>query len=216
MIDKLHYISQGNQTSSQLNAIKNALDAGCGWIQLRIKNQPEAAILKCALEAARLCEKYKARLIINDHPHIALESGAYGVHLGLNDMEIKKAREIIGKEMIIGGTANTFEHIRQRVNEGADYIGLGPYRFTTTKQNLSPVIGLEGYNLIMQQMLDSSIRIPVIAVGGITLPDISLIMQAKVYGVAISGALTDSPDKKKTVEDIYRLAGDTKPDVIKN
>lgn len=216
MIDKLHYISQGNETSSQLDTIKNALDAGCGWIQLRIKNQPERVILKSALEAAKLCEKYKARLIINDHPHIALESGAYGVHLGLNDMEIEKAREITGKEMIIGGTANTFEHIRQRVNEGADYIGLGPYRFTTTKQNLSPVIGLEGYKLIMQQMLDSNIRIPVIAIGGITLPDIPLIMHAKVYGVAISGALTNNPDQKKIVEDIYRLVRDTQPDAIKN
>ncbi|WP_276361332.1 thiamine phosphate synthase [Daejeonella sp. H1SJ63] len=216
MIDKLHYISQGKETSSQLDAIKNALDAGCGWIQLRIKNQPESVILKSALEAAKLCEKYKARLIINDHPHIALESGAYGVHLGLNDMGIAKAREIIGKEMIIGGTANTFEHIRQRVNEGADYIGLGPYRFTTTKQNLSPVIGLEGYKLIMQQMFDSNIKIPVIAIGGITLPDISLIMQAKVYGVAISGALTNNPDKKKTIEAIYRLVGNTGSEVIKN
>ena len=216
MIDKLHYISQGNQISSQLDAIKNALDAGCGWIQLRIKNQPEREILKSALEAAKLCEKYKARLIINDHPLIAMESGAYGVHLGLSDMGIEKAREITGKEMIIGGTANTFEHIRQRVNEGADYIGLGPYRFTTTKQNLSPVIGLEGYKLIMQQMLDSNIRIPVIAIGGITLQDISLIMQTEVHGVAISGALTNNPDQKKIVEAIYRLVRDTQADTIKN
>ena len=167
-------------------------------------------ILKCAIEARKLCEKYKAKLIINDHPYIAIESGADGIHLGLNDMEIKRAREIVGKEMIIGGTANTFEHIRQRVNEEADYIGLGPYSFTTTKQNLSPEIGLEGYKLIMQQMLDSNIKLPVIAIGGIRLHDISLIIQTQVHGVAISGALTNVAYQKKTVADIYRLIADTK------
>ena len=210
MIDRLHYISQGNQISSQLDSIKNALNAGCRWIQLRIKNEPESVILKCAIEARKLCEKYKAKLIINDHPYIAIESGADGIHLGLNDMEIKRAREIVGKEMIIGGTANTFEHIRQRVNEEADYIGLGPYSFTTTKQNLSPEIGLEGYKLIMQQMLDSNIKLPVIAIGGIRLHDISLIIQTQVHGVAISGALTNVAYQKKTVADIYRLIADTK------
>ncbi|HCN83233.1 MAG TPA: thiamine phosphate synthase, partial [Sphingobacteriaceae bacterium] len=80
----------------------------------------------------------------------------------------------------------------------------------------SPVIGLEGYKLILQQMLDSNIRIPVIAIGGITLQDISLIMQTKVHGVAISGALTNNPDQKKIVEAIYRLVRDTQPDAIKN
>lgn len=194
MIDKLHYISQETENISHLDAIKKTLIAGAKWIQLRVKNKPEEAILELAIKANALCKTYGARLIVNDHPQIALKAEAYGLHLGLTDMPIAEARSIVGNQMIIGGTANTFEHVKQRVAEGADYIGLGPYRFTTTKQNLSPIIGLEGYEAIMKQVSVSGISTPIIAIGGIELADISLIMTTGVHGVALSGALTNAPD----------------------
>lgn len=205
MIDQLHYISQEKEGVSHLTSIKKALDAGCKWVQLRIKNESELVILKNAVEASKLCRDYAAKLIINDYPHIALESGADGIHLGLNDMEIKKARELLGSQMIIGGTANTFEDIRQRASEGVDYIGLGPYRFTATKKNLSPILGINGYKRIMENMRDNNITIPVIAIGGIRPEDIPLIMQTEVHGIAMSGAITNIPDQKSMVEEIYRL-----------
>jgi thiamine-phosphate pyrophosphorylase len=204
MIDKLHYISQQPQNGSHLTAIKQALEAGCKWIQLRVKNQPADVILEYAIEANRLCNQYGAKLIVNDHPQIALKAGAYGVHLGLQDMPVSQARDIVGEKIIIGGTANTFQHIKQRVAEGADYIGLGPYRFTATKQNLSPILGLQGYNIIMQQMQDAGIRIPVIAIGGILADDVSAIMQAGLYGVAISGAITFADNQQQAVKQIYQ------------
>lgn len=194
MIDKLQYISQNPSGGTHLDAIKEVLDAGGKWIQLRIKDQPEADILDFALKANALCGDYGARLIVNDHPHIAVQAGAYGVHLGLQDMPIREARAIAGNRMIIGGTANTFEHIVQRVADGADYIGLGPYRFTRTKQNLSPVLGLKGYESIMKEVAQAGIRIPVVAIGGIEQADVSLLMKTGVYGVAVSGALTNHTD----------------------
>jgi thiamine-phosphate pyrophosphorylase len=203
MIDKLHYISQQPQNGSHLTAIKQALEAGCKWVQLRVKNQPADVILEYAIEANRLCNQYGAKLIVNDHPQIALKAGAYGVHLGLQDMPVSLARDIVGEKIIIGGTANTFQHIKQRVAEGADYIGLGPYRFTATKQNLSPILGLQGYNIIMQQMQDADIRIPVIAIGGILAEDVATIMQAGLYGVAISGAITFANNQQQAVKQIY-------------
>lgn len=204
MIDKLHYISQQPKNGSHLTAIKQALEAGCKWVQLRVKNQPADVILEYAIEANRLCNQYGAKLIVNDHPQIALKAGAYGVHLGLQDMPVSQARDIVGEKIIIGGTANTFQHIKQRVAEGADYIGLGPYRFTATKQNLSPILGLQGYHIIMQQMQDADIRIPVIAIGGILAEDVATIMQAGLYGVAISGAITFADNQQQAVRQIYQ------------
>jgi len=112
MIDKLHYISQQPENGSHLTAIRKALEAGCKWIQLRVKNQPDDVILEYAMEANRLCKQTGAKLIINDHPEMALKAGAYGLHLGLQDMPVSRARDIVGKQMIIGGSANTFQHIR--------------------------------------------------------------------------------------------------------
>jgi thiamine-phosphate pyrophosphorylase len=205
MIDKLHYISQETENLGHLDAINKTLIAGAKWIQLRVKNKPEELILELAIKANALCKAYGAKLIVNDHPLIALKAEAYGLHLGLTDMPIAEARSIAGEQMIIGGTANTFEHVKQRAAEGADYIGLGPYRFTNTKQNLSPIIGLQGYEAIMEQVALSGITTPIIAIGGIELNDISLIMTTGVHGVALSGALTNANDPAAELAQMYSV-----------
>jgi len=192
MIDKLHYISQQPENGTHLTAISNALEAGSKWVQLRLKD---------AIEANILCKQYGAKLIVNDHPDIARKAGAFGVHLGLQDMSITEARRIVGNKMIIGGTANTFQHIEQRIAEGADYIGLGPYRFTTTKQKLSPILGWDGINAIMQKL--GSAHIPIIAIGGILPDDITAIMETGVHGVAVSGAITNAANRAKVVNQMY-------------
>lgn len=204
MIDQLHYISQQPENGSHLTAIKQALEAGCKWIQLRVKNTPNHIVLKYAIESNELCKNFDARLIINDYPEIALSSGAYGVHLGLQDMSIKEARKIVGSKMVIGGTANTFEHIRQRAAEGADYIGLGPFRFTPTKKNLSPLLGLSGYQSILEQVQFANIGVPIIAIGGLVLEDIIPLMQVGVYGVAVSAALTTASNRSEIVKEAYQ------------
>lgn len=204
MIDKLHYISQQPENGSHLTAISQALEAGCKWVQLRVKNQPADVILEFAIEANRLCNQHGAKLIVNDHPEIALKAGAYGVHLGLQDMSVAQARRIVGQKMIIGGTANTFQHVQQRVAEGVDYIGCGPYRFTTTKEKLSPILGLEGFKAIVKQMRDAHITVPVIGIGGVLPEDISSLMDAGLYGAAVSGAITKAQDRKAVVKYIYQ------------
>ena len=193
-IDKLHYISQAAVQGSHLEAIKNVLDAGCKWVQLRVKEQSQEVILGLAMEANSLCKQYQAKLIVNDYPEIAFRSAAFGVHLGLDDMPVHQAREILGKEKCIGGTANTFEDILLRAAEGVDYIGLGPFRFTTTKKNLSPILGLDGYKRLMHQVVEAGITIPIIAIGGIDMPDIAVILETGIYGVAVSGLLTKETD----------------------
>lgn len=207
MIDRLQYISQPSAEGSHLASIRKALGADCRWIQLRIKDEPAERILPQALQAAELCRQFGARLIINDHPDIAVKVNAYGLHLGLDDMPVPEARKLTGKQLVIGGTANTLRDIEQRVAEGVDYIGLGPFRFTTTKKKLSPILGIEGYTRIMEQVRQRGIQVPVIAIGGIEAADIPAIMTTGIYGVALSGAITRSTNGQVLVKEIVQSLG---------
>ncbi len=204
MINRLHYISQISRNGTYLTAIENALNAGCKWIQLRMKDQSLDLVLDTALLARKLCNQHQAKLVINDHPQIALAAKADGLHLGLLDMCVTDARKIVGNQMIIGGTANTLEHILQRVAEGVDYIGLGPFRFTKTKRNLSPILGLEGYQSLIAELNKREVEVPIIAIGGIEQADIIAVMKTGVYGVAVSGAITFAENRKDVVAEIYQ------------
>ena len=202
MFSKLQYISQGETAATQLKNINEALDAGCTWVQLRFKNAEEYELKTTAEEVKKICDTYSATFIINDHPLIAKAVDADGVHLGLTDMLINEAVEIVGIDKIIGGTANTLQDVLERVKEGCSYIGLGPFRFTTTKEKLSPVLGLEGYKNIMDELKQRNIDIPIYAIGGILTEDIPFILQTGVYGLAISGIITHHPNKKELVKEI--------------
>ena len=202
MFSKLQYISQGETAAIQLKNINEALDAGCNWVQLRFKNAKENELKTTAEEVKKLCKTYTATFIINDHPVIAKEVDADGVHLGLTDMKISEAKNIIGANKILGGTANTLQDVLQRVEEGCNYVGLGPLRFTTTKARLSPVLGLDGYKNIIDELKQRNIELPVYAIGGILAEDISSILQTGIYGIAISGIITHHPNKNELVKEI--------------
>ncbi|OXB05976.1 thiamine phosphate synthase [Flavobacterium pectinovorum] len=200
MYHKLQYISQGNTIEEQLYNIHQALDAGCDWIQMRFKNQTAKDTFALAEAVKFLCEEYLANFIVNDNLYLAQQIAADGVHLGLTDMNIAEARAILGNTKIIGGTANTFEDIQNHVKNGCDYIGLGPFRFTKTKEKLSPVLGLSGYLQIMQKLQTNQIKIPVYAIGGIDLKDIDPLIATGIHGIAVSGMITESDEKTKTIQ----------------
>jgi thiamine-phosphate pyrophosphorylase len=202
MYNKLQYISQGNTIEDQVRNIHQALDAGCDWIQMRFKNQTEKDSFILAEEIKLLCEKYLASFIINDNLYLAQQINADGVHLGLSDMKIDEARTILGAEKIIGETANTFEDIQNHVKNGCNYIGLGPFRFTNTKEKLSPILGLSGYFEILQKMKKNKIEVPVYAIGGITLKDINPLMETGIHGIAVSGIITESDEKKILIQQL--------------
>lgn len=204
MIDRLYFISQQNTEDSHMTSIRRALDAGCRLIQLRVKNQSPESMLDQAFQARLLCTAYGACFMINDFPEIARTTGADGVHLGFHDPSLLAASTFLGSDFIIGGTANTYEDILQRVAEGADYISVGPFRFTTTKQNLSPIIGLEGYRIMMAKLRADGIETPIIAVGGILADDVPELLEAGVYGFAFSGTITRSENPAATVGQIQQ------------
>lgn len=190
----IQFISHYTDTISYLDSIRLALEGGCRWVQLRMKDATDEEMLPVALEAQRLCREAGATFIIDDHVELVKKIHADGVHLGKMDMPIAEARKILGAEYIIGGTANTFEDVQAHYEAGANYIGCGPFRFTTTKKKLSPVLGLEGYRSIVSQMRSAGIDLPIVAIGGITAEDIPAIMQTGVTGIALSGTVLRASD----------------------
>lgn len=205
MYNKLQYISQGQSANEQLENIQVVLDAGCPWVQLRFKNAEFKELIQLAEKVRKLCSGYKATFIMNDHVNIAKIVDADGVHLGLLDSCIHDARNILGNKKIIGGTANTFQDVSQRISEKCDYVGLGPFRFTKTKEKLSPILGKDGIASVMKKLQESSKHIPIFAIGGIMISDVSEIMSAGVYGIAVSGGITQHENKKDLIKQFNLL-----------
>jgi len=205
MYSKLQYISNGNTFEDQLISIQNALDSGCDWIQMRFKSSNEIAVMKLAEETKTLCSLYRATFIVNDFIKVAKKVDADGVHLGLKDHSIETSRLILEPNKIVGGTANTFADVQSRIVSGCDYIGLGPFRYTATKSNLSPILGLEGYESILNKLNELNISIPIYAIGGITQDDIEDIMNTGIHGIAVSGLITNCHFPKQTVEQLKNL-----------
>lgn len=188
----IQFITHSNERYDHVEGAKLALQGGCRWIQLRMKDAMKIDFLRAAKKIRRLCDEYHATFILDDHVEWVGLTGADGVHLGKNDMPVDEARKMLGRNRIIGGTANTFEDVERLSRQGADYIGCGPFRFTTTKKNLSPVLGLEGYRSITAQMKAHDILLPIVAIGGILHQDIPAIMQTGVTGIAVSGAILNA------------------------
>lgn len=185
----VYYISQGKTPNDHLQNIKKMVDAGVNWVQLRIKGSSANEILDIAQKAKEYCHENQVVFIINDDIQIAKLLNSDGVHLGREDESPQTAKELLGNKKIIGGTANTWDDCQKLIQMRVDYIGLGPFRFTLTKEKLSPILGIEGFRAIMNKLKGSKIDIPVIAIGGIRLEDIEELVEIGISGVALSGFL---------------------------
>ncbi len=201
----VQFIAHSTARYSYVESARLALEGGCRWIQLRMKEASTDDILAAAAEIAPLCRKAGATFILDDHVELVEPTGADGVHLGKNDMPIAEARQLLGATKIIGGTANTFDDVLSHASAGANYIGCGPFRFTTTKKNLSPILGLKGYSHIVEQMRKHGINLPIVAIGGITFDDIPHILQTGVTGIALSGSILRADDPIAEMRRIVEL-----------
>jgi thiamine-phosphate pyrophosphorylase len=136
-----------------------------------------------------VCRNYGARCLINDSFEVAAASGADGVHLGATDPNPQQAREILGTTAIIGVTAHNSAEAAAALALPVDYIGVGPYRFTTTKHDLSPLLGLSGVVRLCSEIKSARPELLVVAVGGVTFEDCPALQAGGIDGVAMSGAL---------------------------
>ena len=171
---------------SHADQTRTLLAAGARWIQLRMKNAGPAAWLATAREVVAACRAAGATCIINDSIEIALASEADGVHLGKLDGDWAAARSRLGPDRILGGTVNDADAARRAAACGAlDYVGIGPWRFTSTKKNLAPVLGPEGIAPLLP-LLDG---LPAWVIGGIHPDDLPAIRALGARGVAVSSSL---------------------------
>ncbi len=172
---------------SLYECVKEALDGGVTMVQLREKNMEYEELKKEAFEIKKLCMEYKVPFIINDNVRLALETDADGVHLGQSDMEIEEARRILGKDKIIGATAKTVEQAITAMEQGADYLGSGAVFGSSTKKDAVTM------SFDMLENICKSVAIPVVAIGGINLSNVSKLDGTGIKGVAvISGILTET------------------------
>lgn len=190
----VQFITHQTKTISYEESALLALKGGCKWIQLRMKDASDEEVETLARRLKDKCREFDAVFVIDDRVELVKKIEADGVHLGKNDMPVDEARRFLGEGFLIGGTANTIEDVRRIHRASADYIGCGPFRFTETKKNLSPVLGLAGYEEIMKTMRNEAITIPLCAIGGITLTDVASIMSVGVDGIAVSGAVLNAAD----------------------
>lgn len=201
----LQFITHRNDRYDEITGTRAVLEGGCRWVQLRMKDAPDEEFLRVGREVGRLCRQYGATFLLDDRVQLVTELGADGVHLGKNDMPPREARMLLPAGTIIGSTANTFEDIERAAAAGADYIGLGPFRFTETKRNLSPILGLEGYREIFTRCRAAGITLPVVAIGGITAADIAQILATGATGIALSGALLGAADPTEETRKIVDI-----------
>lgn len=187
IIPKLHYISQGNSPKEHLENIQKACSSGAELVQLRLTNVSDKKYLKLAEEAREITSHFQTRLIINDNYKIAKTVKADGVHLEASEVCPTVVRDYLFSWQMIGSTANTLQDCETLISKDVDYIGLGPFRFTATKEHLPTILGLSGYSAIMD-VLDT--KTPIIGVGGITTDDVADILATGISGLAVSGAIT--------------------------
>ena len=203
---KLQFITHYTEKYSYIDSARIALEGGCRWIQLRMKDADASTLEETALIVQKMCKDYGATFIIDDHVLLTKKIKADGVHLGKDDMPIAEARRLLGDSFIIGGTVNSLDDVRATLQSATpDYFGCGPFRFTSTKKNLAPILGHEGYRNIIREMKEGGIRIPLVAIGGIRKEDIPELMADGVHGIALSSSILRAENPVEEMKGICKL-----------
>ncbi len=185
----LQFITNSPTVAGTVLQARQALDGGCRWVQVRMKDAADSDVADAVREILPLCNSVGATLIVDDRVGLVASTGTHGVHLGQHDMSPCEARKLLGADKIIGFTVNNLEHAERTVTEPIDYIGMGPWRFTATKQKLAPVLGAEGIRRIISYLRAADVRVPIVAIGGITVDDIPAVLATGATGVAVSGEI---------------------------
>ncbi len=177
---------------------------GVKLIQFRDKLMNTKELFQTAKKMKIICEKYKAKLIINDRVDIAMLSGADGVHLGKDDMSVKDVRKLLGKNKIIGGTAHSLKEAIDAEKDGADYVGYGHIFPTQTKLKSDKPKGISK----LKEVVDK-VSIAVYAIGGIIHSNIEEVLSTGVYGVAVSGGIINTKNVKSSVRNFLRILNES-------
>lgn len=193
----IQFITDGNSVEVIIDQARKALAGGVRWIQLRMKDATPDEIKSVASVIVPMCHETEATVIVDDHVELVEACGFDGVHLGKCDMEPRKAREILGSDRIIGFTVNSADDAMLAKTYPIDYVGVGPFRFTSTKKKLAEILGIEGISEIIKIL---GREIPSVVIGGITVEDIAVVKSAGACGVAVSGAIAHAGDVQSAAD----------------
>jgi len=192
------YVITDRRLKPEVESVKEALEGGATSIQLRIKNAPTREMIEIGKEIRKLTEEYDALYFVDDRVDVALATNADGVQLGLEDMPISLARDI-APNLVIGASVYSLEEALHAEKEGADYLGAGSVFPTSTKKDVR-VIGIEGLRRIVE-----SVKIPVVAIGGINHENVKEVLKTGVDGVAVISAIMGAENVKKATEEMRRI-----------
>lgn len=187
------------QRASLSDTVRMVLDAGVRWIQYREKELSRREIYRNAELLRKITTEYDATFIVNDHADIALAVDADGVHLGQDDLPLEHARKIM-KDKIIGISTHDLGQAEEAEKGGADYIGFGPIFATTTKEKADPPRGTE-----MLQEICKAIKIPVVAIGGINVGNLSEVLHAGAAAVAVASGILRADDVPARVREFVKI-----------
>lgn len=201
-IGRLHVLTDTALQSrfSHVDLAEMALDGGADVIQYRQKEGSTRQLIETAVRMRHVCEKKGAAFIVNDRIDVAIAAKADGVHLGQSDFPIPLARELLGKDRIIGGSASTLEEALQCLKDGADYVGFGPVFPTGSKADAGPVSGLEALRAIVER-----IPLPIIAIGGIGPENAPQVIRTGVHGIAVISAVCCQDDPTDATRRLAKL-----------
>ena len=176
--------------------VKEALDGGVTFLQLREKQIDSELFLQEAQELKELCKQYQVPFVINDDVELALKVDADGVHVGQSDMEAGDVRKKLGKDKIIGVSAQTLEQAVMAEKHGADYLGVGAV-FPTSSKDDAQEVDYETLKAICQ-----AVQIPVIAIGGINTQNVDRLKGSGICGVAVISAIFAQEDIKEAAKEL--------------
>ena len=193
------WLGPGERLAEPVEAL---LRAGVTCVQLREKHLGDEAFLEEAKVLKAVCSRYGVPLIINDRPEIAMRAGADGVHVGLSDMGIEKARALMGEGAVIGGSAHNVQEALAAQRAGADYIGCGAVFGSSTKTDVT-TLSLEELKAICR-----AVEIPVVAIGGIHAGNVGKLAGSGIDGIAVISALFAAEDKASAAGVLLRAAAE--------
>jgi thiamine-phosphate pyrophosphorylase len=200
-IGRLHLITDTRPGRDALAVVAAALAAGVDTVQVRVD---EYASDRTAYELAgrvlQLCRAHGATCLVNDRLHVAVAVGADGGHVGVEDLPVAAARQVLGPHAVIGATARDPHTAQQAVAAGADYLGVGPAYATSTKDGLPEPIGPAGVAAVA-----AAVPVPVIAIGGVTAERVAALRAAGAYGVAVVSAVSDAVDPGAAAAQLGRV-----------
>lgn len=204
-ISNFHFITNDLPGKTHVAQVQIACEAGARFVQYRCLTKEDKDLIPEINTIAEICDDWGTTLIITDHYHLLPQLDVQGVHIEKMTADFERIREEIGEGKTLGASANTFADILRIAESPVDYISCGPFSTTNTKPNKYPLVSIETYRLIVDQMNACKINIPVLAVGGVQLSDVEKLLSTGIYGVAVSAAVNVAEDPGNAVKEFRKL-----------